>query len=859
MIPRIATYRLQFREGMTFDKAVDLIPYLQRLGVSHLYASPVFTAAPGSTHGYDIADFNEVEPGLGGLDGLCRLAAALRDAGMGLMLDIVPNHMAASPANHWWRDVAEWGRDATHARHFDIDSTRKLTLPVLGDTLDNVLADGDIRLRVDAECRGLVLAYHDHAYPLTPPSYGLLAAQDAATGVLTRLADRAAKASPQDAQDFHAAMREMLTEAGAAPTSALDAANADRAFLRRLHDAQPWEFTNWRDARHTLSYRRFFEVTGLVGTRVEDPVVFDDAHRLVLDLIRQGLVDGLRVDHVDGLADPAAYLRRLRDAAGQDCWIVVEKILEGAETLPPGWPVDGTTGYEFIAAMSDLLLAQRGSSAMQATYEDVTDTSPVAAQRETAKHRIVTHNFAGELSRVTELLLPFADGLDYRALQDALVALVVALPVYRTYGDVSGFSDTDRAMLEEAATLAADAADARALNVLLHALGHEDAAEGRIRFQQLSGPVMAKAVEDTLFYRHTAILAFNEVGCDPVTPPAGITAAHATLAARARRQPHALNATATHDTKRGEDARARLYTLAEWPDRWTSGVRRWREWHKGHVLGDAPEPATAWGLYQALAGVWPKAPPDAAALASLAERFTPYLVKALREAKLRTDWTNTDETYEERVCAYAAHMLDPGNARFIADFHDTLAPFIAAGEQRALSQLLLKLTAPGVPDIYQGSEGGDFSLVDPDNRRTPDWDRLDRLLTGAVWPPKADAAKSFVLSRAIAARRVDPELFAKGHYEPLTVTGAKAEAIFAFERRLGDNVAVTLAQVRSLPPSAEKGAFWGDTAISFSGNCPPLTSVFSGRRHQTGTLALADWLENSEHPLNVDLLASFPV
>lgn len=856
MIPRIATYRVQFRGGMDFARAAALVPHLARLGASHLYASPVLAAAPGSTHGYDITDFNTVEPALGGEDGLRALSAALRRAGMGLMLDIVPNHMAAHPANAWWRDAAEWGARAAHARHFDIDWSRRLTLPFLGGSFDAALAAGDIALRRDPEGRGLVLAYHDHAYPLTPPSYRLLAGAGRC-GPLALVVQAAKAARCDDAAAFHDAMRAVLDDPATA--AALDAELArtttDRARVSRLHDAQPWVFTDWRSARHDLSYRRFFEVTGLAGTRVEDPAVFDDAHRLVLRLLDEGVADGLRVDHVDGLTDPAAYLRRLRDAAGPDAWIVVEKILEGSETLPRTWPVEGTTGYEFIAAMSDLLLPARGSAAMEEAYGTVAETLPAAARRQTAKRRIVTHNLAGELDRVVGLLAQDAAAdADAEALREALVALVVGLPVYRTYGDARGFSDADRAVLDEAASLAADATDRRALAAVLDGLARPGAAEARARFQQLTGPAMAKAVEDTLFYRHTALLGFNEVGCDPVIPPASTADVHAALAARRLRHPWGLTATATHDTKRGEDARTRLYALAEAPADWAAAVARWRRANAGAVRDAAPEPATEWWLYQALAGIWPAVRPGADALATLSERFTGYVVKALREAKLRTDWTDTDDAYERAVCGYARHLLDPANAEFEADFHATLAPFAAAGAIGSLTQTLVKAAAPGVPDIYQGTEGGDFSLVDPDNRRPPDWDRLAGLVSAGDWPPHPEAAKALLLRRVLAARRRDPDLFAEGDYRALTVRGARADALLAFARCQGDRVAVVLAPIRPLALHREGAGFWRDTAVALPAGATGLRSVLSGRSHPGGMIGLADWLSGPASHVPVDML-----
>jgi (1->4)-alpha-D-glucan 1-alpha-D-glucosylmutase len=790
MTERIATYRLQFREGTTFDSATEIVPYLQRLGVSHLYASPLFTATAGSTHGYDVVDYNEIDPDIGGREGFDRLSEALKRAGIGLLLDIVPNHMAASPENAWWRDCIEWGPAARHSAHFDIDWSRRLTLPVLGAAVDEVIAAGELSVGVDPEGRGLALTYWDNAFPLTPPSYRLLAEAGAP---LRSLTDAAEVAQPEEADAFHARMHGEL--AGGRYDTALRHISNDRALIARLHDAQPYALTDWREARTNLSYRRFFEVTGLVGTRVEDEAVFDDVHRLTLDLVRSGQVDGLRVDHVDGLSDPAAYLARLREAVGPDVWLVVEKIVEGDETLPD-WPVEGTTGYEFIAAMSDLLLSRPGAAELEAAYAELSTAPPAAQRRDAAKRQIVVHNFEGELGRLVSMIVD-QTGAEETLVREGLVALIVALPVYRTYGTAEGFSEADLEVLRPALSAASEAAPGA--GAVLDALSAPAAWELRARFQQLTGPAMAKAVEDTLFYRHAAILAYNEVGCDPVHPPARSLDVHAQFAARRTAQPEGLTATATHDTKRGEDSRARLYTLSERPQDWLDGVERWRQMAAGAVRRGVPEPANEWAIYQALAGIWPegRAPHDAETLEGLRERFLEYKVKALREAKLRTTWTEEDEAYETAIEAYIDALFDPENTVFRNDFHATVMPFAQAGRITGLTQTLLKLTVPGVPDIYQGSETGDFSLVDPDNRRPVDFSAVAAALEEA--DPRAEPlTKPAVIEAMLPLRRRFPELFSHGTYTPLPAEGGDAGLWFAFERAAGENRAVVIATMRGL-------------------------------------------------------------
>ncbi len=809
---RVATYRLQFRGGMDFERAAALVPYLRRLGISHLYASPIFTAAAGSTHGYDVADYNEIDPSLGGRDGFERLSRTLREAGMGLMLDIVPNHMAAVTENGWWRDVIEWGARARHARHFDIDWTRRLTIPTVDGDVGDAIGAGDITLDIDAARRGLVLSYYDATYPVTPPSYEIVSRAIPDAPELIGIAEIAQRATPDAAEEFHAEMAIRLQDHAVAEAVRAHAADAD--LVARIHDAQPWQFIDWREARRDLSYRRFFEVTGLVGTRVEDAPVFDDIHRLTLELVREGHVDALRIDHIDGLSDPGGYLRRLREQVGPDVWIVVEKIVEGHEQLP-AWPVEGTTGYEFIAAMADLLQPTEGVDALQQAYAGLTSAAPAVQRRDAAKRLIVTQNFEGELARLVRLLAHEVEDPDETALRDALIALIVALPVYRTYGDPVGFADADRELLAQVSAVASEMAGAASVDAVIGALSTPGAWELRARFQQLTGPAMAKAVEDTLFYRHTPILAENEVGCDPVAPPGRSIDVHDALAERGRREPEGLNATSTHDTKRGEDARARLYALAGDPARWISDVERWRGWAAEAGFEQAPDAATEWTIYQALAGIWPEhGRPGPEELASMRERFAAFLIKALREAKLRTSWTDEDSAYEESVTAYAARLLDPANERFLADFHDSLRPLIAAGRVMSLAQTLVKLTAGGIPDIYQGSEGGDFSLVDPDNRRPPDFEALARAADAGTWSGSLAERKARLVRLVLAERQRAPRLYSHGDHEPVAVEGPMAGLLFAYRRSDARGDAVVVVPIRGdVPGEAGEGADWEATTI----------------------------------------------
>ncbi len=796
MIPT-ATWRIQFRNGMTFDRAASLVPYLQQLGISHLYASPIFTAARDSTHGYDVTDANEIDPSIGGRAGFERLVSALKAAGLGLILDIVPNHMSTSLENAWWRDVIEHGEKSRYARHFDIDWSRRLTLPFLGDDFDVVLANGEISVQRDPDTGKPALAYFDNFYPLTPDSW------EGREDEVLRLSDPAA--------------------------------------ITRLHDQQPWRLTSWRDAPRDLSWRRFFEITGLVGVRVEDDAVFDDSHALILALVRSGAVDGLRIDHVDGLADPRAYLQRLRQEAGPDCYITVEKILSKGENLPNDWPISGTTGYEFIASLSEVLIDDDKIDGLRQAYDRVMGR-PVDMHDELRDARLlmVDRNFAGEFSTLLTLAKTLAQtegvNIEEEPLRMALRELLVAFPVYRTYGTAQGMSAADVRLLNH--VVSTISADPDAIALLMRILTGEVSEEARntatnfrTRFQQLTGPLMAKSVEDTLFFRQHMDLALNEVGAEPVPRAFSLTRFHTEMTARRERQPDALSGTSTHDTKRGEDARARLYTLTEAPEVWAECVARWQQLNQTHVRflndGTAPRAADTWMLYQALAGVWPPQldPQDAEGLKALEERFLAFVEKALREAKLRTDWVDSNEAYETVVLEYARHLLSPENEDFLQDFSTSLRPFIRAGLVNSLSQTVIKLTAPGVPDVYQGSEGLNFSLVDPDNRREPDFDQLRQQLASADRqiatrePSWQDGQLKLSVTRTLLhLRQRKPALFRLGSYVALLTRGERADKAIAFARVDDDDVLIVVAPrlalanaTRAFPVTG--AALWGATEV----------------------------------------------
>jgi len=756
-----ATYRIQFREGIGFDDAARLAPHLAKAGISHLYASPIFEAASGSTHGYDVADHNVLDPVLGGADAFERLSSAMRAAGIKVLLDIVPNHMAASPDNGWWRDVLTHGAASKYANHFDIDWTApKLILPLLGKPYGTALADGDITF-ADHPRWGRVLRIPGQDLPLAPGT--------------------------ETIEDVHT-----------------------------CHEAQNYRLAHWRIGRDGLSYRRFFEITGLVGVRVEDPWVFEDVHALVLALVADGKVDALRVDHVDGLADPAGYLEVLAEAAGVP--ILVEKILEPGETLPD-WPVLGTTGYEFIAAMAALYCAPEGIDALARHYGAL-GSDDIDALTLAAKHEIINRNLAGELLRLTDLALTLFSADTVRrdhgpfTVREGLSALLAGMPVYRTYVTDAAASDADRAVLARA--VAAAEVEGLEDNAILGDLAallaepspHESQRQFTVRFQQTSGPLMAKAVEDTLFYRHHRHLGLNEVGGS--AEPVFGTAPFLTVAAAG-----GLAATQTHDTKRGEDARARLYALTD-----PSAAERFAAFWPA-LPGDIPD-RLKWALGQMLFASAPLSPdPD------FVDRFREAAIKTVREAKEETSWTAQNEAFEAAIADAAERMA--GDLAPVAAFEDVHR----AGAVVGLGQVLLKTFGTPAPDIYQGTFGWDFSMVDPDNRRPVDFAAEARLAEEArtmapgallaAW--RSGAPKARVLIEGLAARNAFPQLFAGG---ALAEVALADPAYRAFVRDDGRDFALAVVPVRPLPRLRGVEIALSRPNLEFEALKRPLTAVFTG-------------------------------
>jgi (1->4)-alpha-D-glucan 1-alpha-D-glucosylmutase len=821
--PRAATYRVQLRSSFTFDDAAAIAGYLAALGVSHLYCSPVLQAAAGSTHGYDVVDPGQLNTELGGAPGYERLAEHLAEAGLGQVLDIVPNHMAlAGRANAWWWDVLENGPSSRYASYFDIDwdpPERKLTatvlMPVLGDQYGRVLEAGE--LVVTRQGGSFAVRYYDHEAPISPRTLdGLLtkAAARAGSEELESLAvafgrlphasrtDRAAVVERhRDKEVLRARLAELCaTEPGvaAAVDAEVDALNHDPDALDDLLNEQNYRLAYWRTAAEELSYRRFFDIESLAGLREEDEAVFDDTHRLILRLVAEGTVDGLRVDHVDGLADPEGYLDRLRHAT-RGGYVVVEKILEDDEELPRSWPVAGTTGYEFLNHVNQLFVDSRHEAAMRACYTRFTGLAQDYAEVVyAAKIQIMREDLAAEVERLTAVLADVCERhrrhRDYtrRELRDALRELIAAFPVYRTYVRAGHpVTAADRAHVAAAVAAARrrlpdlDAELTGFIGELLTG-GYPGAAEAgfAVRFAQVSAPVMAKGVEDTAFYRYQPLVSLNEVGGDPGRFGRPVADFHHAMAAAARRWPQAMLTLSTHDTKRSGDVRARISLLSELPGAWESAVARWAERNQGHKRDGRPDRNAEYLLYQTLVGAWPIDPGRAGA----------FMEKAAKEAKAYTSWIDPDAGYDDALSAFVTGVLaDQG---FVADLEGFLAEhrLVERGRVTSLAQTALLLTCPGVPDLYQGTELWDLSLVDPDNRRPVDYPARRAMLDllADAGPGEALARsdeggpKLWLIHRVLGHRRRHPDAYGPGSgYEPLHVGGPGATHAVAFARAGG--------------------------------------------------------------------------
>ncbi|MFT0866124.1 malto-oligosyltrehalose synthase [Pseudomonas sp. CAM1A] len=838
-----ATLRLQLHSDFTLDHAVPLVPYFARLGISHLYASPILTARAGSRHGYDVVDPTRVNPELGGEAALERLVAALRQHGMGLIVDTVSNHMAVGGAdNPWWQSLLAWGRRSPYAEFFDIQwhssdplLAGQLLLPFLGSDYGAALHNGEIPLTFDAQNGRFEVAHHEHRFPICPLDYPRILGQAEDPRLQALAAHFSALGEAADplaeAQPLHRELAR-LAAAGADPQSALAAFDSrGEAGFKRLHlllERQTYRLASWRTAADDINWRRFFDINELGGLRVERAVVFEATHAKLFELIERGLVDGLRIDHIDGLADPRRYCRNLRrrvdsllarrpvDAALAHFPIYVEKILGTDEHLHRDWLTDGTTGYEFMNQVSLLQHDPVGQPTLDELWRSTSERPEFPEEVRIARHLVLNASLAGDCESVAQALLQVArDDLMTRdltlgAIRRALQALVEHYPVYRTYINACGRPAEDEAFFQQALAGARQSlgeADWPLLEQLERWLGGQPwrhLPPGRprkhlrhacVRFQQLTAPSAAKAVEDTAFYRSARLLSRNDVGFDAERFSADAAWFHNEAQRRLRDFPDNLLATATHDHKRGEDCRARLAVLSERAPWLASRVEHWRELaaplREAVDDGQAPSPGDELLLLQTLLGSWPldldlHAPQ---ALKRYAERLRQWQCKALREAKLRSSWAAPNERYEAACAAYVdGLLLDEENQQLRQSLHEAAQRLACPGALNGLVQCLLRMTTPGVPDLYQGNEYWDLSLVDPDNRRPVDYPARRASLDDGT--PLAELLahwrdgriKQALMARVLDARQAHPELFQRGAYLPLTVQGRHADQVLAFAR-----------------------------------------------------------------------------
>lgn len=943
-----ATYRLQFNGSFGFAAAAAIVPYLRELGITHCYASPIFEAPAGSTHGYDVCNFDRINPALGAPQEFELFLAALKTNRLGLILDMVPNHMGNDLKNAWWRDVLEWGPQSRFANYFDIDwespnpaesppdSKPKVLLPILEDHFATVLEAGKFQLSLSG---GLfVIGYHDRRLPLAPSSYGLLLSaiaewlgqNDPAGDLRERVAglthgiEQAAERADPD--NLHALQQQLQQLEGkskrfrAATEAALGQFNGtigQPASFDRLHQlllGQNYRLAFWRIGSEELNYRRFFDVTELVSLKMELPEVFRDSHCFVFKLLADEQVSGLRIDHPDGLWDPKGYFDRLQesyarirslpaDAATADnkpLYVVAEKILSDDEPIPGDWAIHGTTGYEFLNVLNGLFVDSSNEPHFNRVYREFSGKDKTfAATVYASKKRVLEKSLISEVNALTRRLKAIADRSRYSQdftsahLRRVLTEVIVCFPVYRTY--VTEQTREIPPCQQQYIHQAVEAARPRLSDLHLPMLDFlrdllllkfprdlsDDARKSCrqfiLKFQQLTGPAAAKGVEDTAFYRCHRLISLNEVGGNPARFGVSVEDFHRFNSRRAATFPHSLLGTSTHDTKRGEDVRATINVLSEIPLEWEKALRRWRDLNVSRKQTGAPksfpDANDQYLFYQNLIGAWP--PTIETPTPDFRDRLTSYLLKAIKEAKSNTSWTEPNAAYESATKEFVEAVLDPANQEFLKDFSTFQSTVAFFGRLNSLSQLLLKITSPGVPDFYQGAELWDLNLVDPDNRRPVDYQlrqgMLAQIKRSTATPDylrdltdagaQSGLIKLFATHRALRSRTEHRDLFDHGEYIPLAVEGSRKRHICAFARKSDSQIAIvvvprllwSLMNGRLELPSTE--AIWADTRILLPFRNSSGINIFTGEEIRTdGPGALSAARALSHFPIALLLL-----
>ena len=821
----LSTYRFQFHQQFSFKQLNDTINYLQKLGVKMVYASPIFKAVPGSMHGYDSVNPLEINPEIGSLEEFREINNELRKKGIGWLQDIVPNHMAFHHDNKWLMDVLEKGPQSVYADFFDIDWQNKelngkLMAPFLGSELEKAMQKGEIKIAY--EQNRLLLKYFDSFYPTNINSYYTILFADQKIASLSELAKELAQITKaEDVERYHHQWEEWLSRLAALSRQSqvanhiknrLEKFNSNTNCLRRLVDQQFYKLCHWQTTDSKINYRRFFTVNGLICLNIQNRNVFDAYHKLIGIMLKEGLIQGLRVDHIDGLYDPDFYLRSLNQLAGPQTYVTVEKILEANEQLPGEWATQGTTGYDFLALVNNLFTNKNAEGEFNAFYEDcVGDGSSAWEQLLDNKALILTKHLGGELNNLYELLVKTIDKKTLSAvypddLKTAISEFLISCPVYRYYASTFPLSDQEAMAIDRVFTNVRQQgkADGNAIDLLrstmLELPQHAtDEQKNRLlhffrRCMQLSGPLMAKGLEDTFMYTYSRFIGHNDVGDSPLA--FGITKDefHKAMIERQRKWPLTLNATSTHDTKRGEDVRARLNVLTDLPAEWFSHVSEWKELNSPFKDSDIPNPNEEYFIYQNLVGAYPMSDPDKR---NFLPRFHQYLEKALREAKINSNWTEPDIDYERAIKEFVTKILanDSEFSRSLTSFVEKINDF---GIANSLAQLLLKFTCPGIPDVYQGCELWDFSFVDPDNRRPVDFalrseildsfeqeENVERLLK-SLWNQRSNGyIKLWLTHSLLKLRKQSNDFFVNADYLPLNVSGEYADYVFAFARQYG--------------------------------------------------------------------------
>ena len=924
------TYRLQLHREFTLKDAAALTGYLHDLGISDCYLSPTTEARPGSPHGYDVVDHSRVNPELGGEEAFGELAKALHEHAMGIVQDIVPNHMwIGDPANQWWYDVLENGPSSPYADYFDVDWNppkddliNKVLLPVLGEQYGKVLENQQIEISCDENCGTFRARYFEHTFPLAPRSLHWIL-KPALQALTQKLGDQhpdvlelesilnAVEHLPErtesDQKKLHERRREIpvirrriseLCQKSSTVHAAIEASIQDlngvkdqpRSFdhLESLLAEQAYRLSFWKVASDEINYRRFFDINELAAIRMELRAVFAATHELILKLIAGGLINGLRIDHVDGLLDPLQYLRRLQRSAAECLpdpdrrsdpqrrfYIVVEKILGEHEQLEP-WPVQGTTGYEFMNVIGRLFVASENQRRFRELYANF-----IGERRNfrdivyESKKLIIETAMSGEMAVLSRRLDRISEqhrwSRDFTAnsLAAALQEVIACFPVYRSYvrPETGKVATADRNHIMTAIrrakrrnpAISGSIFDFIASVLLLEhpaEIGDAERAERGdfvLRFQQFTSPVMAKGFEDTALYRYYPLASLNEVGGEPDAFGISVDAFHAWNRERFANWPDAMSSSSTHDTKRGEDTRARIQVLSEIPDEWEQAIKRWYQMNAGARKSiedsEVPDPNEEYLLYQTLIGIWPAAPMDDGQHEDFVQRVQAYMDKAVKEAKVHTTWMNVNEEHDRALSDFIAEILKEGTP-FVADLAKFHAGIVRAGMLNALSQTILKIAAPGVPDFYQGSELWTLNLVDPDNRRPVDYARRGAMLAKMREAARRDpvattchllkdmnsgAIKMYLINRAMELRRANADLFMRGDYIPLKVSGPRANHVVAFARaHEGKHVIAACGrffmQLPEAAPLPVDPRAWKDTFIQLeSGSPSSMTEVVTGR------------------------------